>query len=40
MDGKLMIDELVSRTAPLEGVNEAFDAMKKGEVARTVLSLN
>jgi S-(hydroxymethyl)glutathione dehydrogenase / alcohol dehydrogenase len=40
MDGKLKIDELVSRTAPLEGVNDAFQAMKNGEVARTVLSMN
>ncbi|MEX2237473.1 MAG: Zn-dependent alcohol dehydrogenase [Dehalococcoidia bacterium] len=40
MSGKLMIDELVSRTTGLEGVNDAFESMKKGEVARTVLSLN
>ena len=35
--GKLMLDELVSRTYPLEAVNEAFVAMGSGEVARSVL---
>jgi S-(hydroxymethyl)glutathione dehydrogenase/alcohol dehydrogenase len=37
--GKLKLDELVSRTYPLEGVNDAFEALAKGEVARSVLSL-
>ena len=37
--GKLKLDELVSRVYPLEGVNDAFDALAKGEVARSVLSL-
>ena len=27
---------LVSRTYPLEGINEAFAAMKAGEVARSI----
>ena len=38
--GKLKLDELVTRTYPLERVNEAFDALAKGEVARSVLSLD
>ncbi len=38
MAGKLKLDELVSRTYPLEGINEAFDAMKNGEVARSVIT--
>lgn len=36
-EGKLMLDELISREIALEGVNEAFDAMKTGEVARSVI---
>jgi len=35
--GKLKLDELVSRTYPLEGINEGFAAMKNGEVARSVI---
>jgi Zn-dependent alcohol dehydrogenase len=37
--GKLKLDELVTRTYPLEGVNEAFEALARGEVARSVLTL-
>lgn len=36
-EGKLMLDELISREIPLEGVNDAFEAMKTGEVARSVI---
>ena len=36
--GRLMLDEMVTVTAPLEDINEAFRAMKAGEVARTVLT--
>jgi len=35
--GRLMLDEMVSRRGRLGDVNEAFRAMKAGEVARTVL---
>lgn len=35
--GRLMLDEMVSRRGPLEDVNEAFRAMQAGEVARSVL---
>ncbi len=35
--GRLMLDELVSRTIPLDGVNDAFAAMESGEVARSVI---
>jgi S-(hydroxymethyl)glutathione dehydrogenase / alcohol dehydrogenase len=35
--GKLKLDELVSRTYPLEEVNTAFEALGTGEVARSVL---
>jgi S-(hydroxymethyl)glutathione dehydrogenase/alcohol dehydrogenase len=37
MQKKLKIDELVSRRIKLEDVNAAFDAMEKGEVARSVI---
>ena len=38
--GKLKLDELVTRTYPLEGINDAFDALARGEVARSVLDLS
>jgi len=38
--GRLKLDELVTRRARLEDVNEAFRAMKAGEVARSVLLFN
>jgi NDMA-dependent alcohol dehydrogenase len=37
MDGRLPLDRLISRTYPLEDINEAFAAMNAGEVARTVI---
>ena len=37
MDGKLKIDELVSRTFTLEQVNEAYDILTEGGVARGVV---
>ncbi len=38
MNGRLKLDELITRTYPLEGINDAFAAMKAGEVARTIIS--
>jgi threonine dehydrogenase-like Zn-dependent dehydrogenase len=35
--GRLKLDEMVSRRGRLSDINEAFRAMKAGEVARTVL---
>jgi len=35
--GKLPVDELISHRIPLEEVNEAFDAMRRGERARSVI---
>jgi S-(hydroxymethyl)glutathione dehydrogenase/alcohol dehydrogenase len=35
--GRLKLDEMITRRGTLEDVNEAFRAMKAGEVARTVL---
>ena len=36
-EGKLKLDELISRTISLDDVNDAFKAMKPGEVARSVI---
>jgi len=38
MEGKLALDRLVTRTYPLEEINEAFAAMNSGEVARAVIT--
>ena len=38
--GRLMLDEMVSRRGKLGDINEAFRAMKAGEVARSVLTFN
>jgi Zn-dependent alcohol dehydrogenase len=37
MDGRILLDELVSRRRPLEEVNEAFADMEAGTVARSIL---
>jgi len=37
LEGKLDLAGMVTRTAPLEGWHEAFDAMQHGDVIRTVL---
>ena len=39
-NGKLQLDELVTRTGHLDDINEAFRAMQAGEVARTVLTFD
>ncbi len=38
--GRLLLDEMVTRTGTLDDLNEAFRAMKAGEVARTVLMMD
>jgi S-(hydroxymethyl)glutathione dehydrogenase/alcohol dehydrogenase len=37
LQGRLNLDDMISKRARLEDVNDAFRAMKAGEVARTVL---
>jgi S-(hydroxymethyl)glutathione dehydrogenase/alcohol dehydrogenase len=37
MRGLLKLDEMISARLPLERINEAFEAMKTGEVARSVV---
>jgi len=38
--GRLLLDEMVTRRGPLGDINDAFRAMKAGEVARTVLTFD
>ena len=38
VDGRLKLDELVTKYRPLEEVNEAFEDMKAGLAARTILT--
>jgi S-(hydroxymethyl)glutathione dehydrogenase/alcohol dehydrogenase len=35
--GKLKLDDMISRRIKLEEVNEAFDEMKTGQIARSVI---
>jgi S-(hydroxymethyl)glutathione dehydrogenase/alcohol dehydrogenase len=37
LQGRLKLDELISQRLPLERVNEAFDEMRRGELARSVV---
>ena len=38
--GRLNLDDMVSKRGRLEDINEAFRAMKAGEVARSVLTFD
>jgi S-(hydroxymethyl)glutathione dehydrogenase/alcohol dehydrogenase len=38
MDGKINIDDLVTKVMPIEQINQAFDLMHQGQVIRTVLT--
>ena len=37
LDGRLMLDEMISGTIALEDINEGYEWMKKGEATRTVI---
>ena len=37
MDGRLKLDELVSARITLDEINDGFEAMKTGEIARDVI---
>lgn len=37
LQGRLKLDELVSRTLRLDEINDGFEALRKGEVARSVI---
>lgn len=36
-DGRLLLDELLTRTYPLEEINEAYEALERGELARALI---
>jgi NDMA-dependent alcohol dehydrogenase len=36
-EGKLMLDELLTRTYPLEEINDAYAALERGEAARSLI---
>lgn len=36
--GRLKVDELLTRTYPLDEINEAYDALERGEVIRTAVT--
>jgi S-(hydroxymethyl)glutathione dehydrogenase/alcohol dehydrogenase len=40
LDGRLKLDQLVSRTYKIEEINEGFTAMRTGQVARGVVVFN
>jgi S-(hydroxymethyl)glutathione dehydrogenase/alcohol dehydrogenase len=40
LDGSLMLDELISRRITLEGINDGFDALKRGETIRSVITFD
>jgi S-(hydroxymethyl)glutathione dehydrogenase/alcohol dehydrogenase len=40
LDGRLKLDEMVSKTIPLEEINEGFADMKTGNVARSVITFD
>jgi S-(hydroxymethyl)glutathione dehydrogenase/alcohol dehydrogenase len=40
LDGKLMVDEMVSRYYKLDEINTAYDALANGEVARSIINFN
>src|SRR6267378_838160 len=40
LDGALMLDELISRRITLDGINDGFDALKRGEAIRSVITFD
>ena len=38
LSGRLKLDELVSRRIALDEINDGFEAMRRGEVARSVIA--
>jgi len=37
LSGKLKLDDMISRRIKLEQINEAFEEMKTGQIARSVI---
>jgi S-(hydroxymethyl)glutathione dehydrogenase/alcohol dehydrogenase len=40
LDGSLLLDELISRRITLEGINDGFAALKRGETIRSVITFD
>ena len=40
LDGRLMLDEMVSAKLRLDQVNEGYDMMRRGEIARSVITFD
>ena len=40
LEGSLMLDELISRRITLEEINDGFDALKRGETIRSVVTFD
>ncbi len=40
LDGRLMLDEMVSKTITLDEINEGFEDMKTGNIARSVITFD
>ena len=40
LQGRLKLDELVSRTLSLDEINDGFEALRTGEVARSVIAFD
>ena len=38
LDGRLKLDEMVSKTIDLDQINDGFEEMKTGNVARSVIT--
>jgi S-(hydroxymethyl)glutathione dehydrogenase/alcohol dehydrogenase len=37
LQGKLKLDQMISRRLKLEQINDAFDELRRGELARSVI---
>jgi len=40
LDGRLMLDEMVSARISLDEINQGFEAMKAGSVTRSVITFD
>jgi S-(hydroxymethyl)glutathione dehydrogenase / alcohol dehydrogenase len=38
LDGRLMLDELITQRIPLDAVNVGFSALREGKVIRSVIT--
>jgi S-(hydroxymethyl)glutathione dehydrogenase/alcohol dehydrogenase len=40
LDGRLLLDEMISHTMPLEDINDGYELMRKGESNRAVIDFS